>query len=333
LNFVSGIRRRAGALRRTARERLHPDNLFCAGPRTREPYARPGEAATVATSRVKLRDEERGALIDCVIRRPAASASPVPVVIYSVPSDWYPKQPSPAAGHLTRHLAASGYAVVTVRHVTSDRTLFPRWVNEADDPKAYVSARLADPAVQSDRTQDIRLVLDHLEADGQGEGLDLDRIGVCGHSIGAVTALELAGLGGCAGPMADGRVKAVIAYSSAGLGDSQAGVDIPACYFTGSRDYLYHARQRPEDSLRPFRSGTATGQYAVLLRGADHDTFGGVRAEALTAGRREQLCHQWVRAISLAFWDGWLGEDAAARRWLDDDLQRLLGRDGRFWRR
>jgi dienelactone hydrolase len=335
LNLVSGIRRRAGALRRTARERLHPDNLFCAGPRTLEPYGRAGEAAMVATSRKKLRDEERGALVDCVIRRPAASASPAPVVVYSVPSDWYPKQPSPAAGHLTRYLAASGYAVVTVRHVTSDRILFPQWVNEAADPRAYVSARLADPAVQWNRTRDIRLVLDHLEAglERQGEGLDLDRIGVCGHSIGAVTALELAGLGGRASPMADGRIKAVIAYSSAGLGGGPAGVDLPACYFTGSRDHLYHARQRPEDSLRPFRGGNAPGQYAVLLRGADHDTFGGMRAEALTAGRREQLCHQWIRSISLAFWDGWLREDAAARRWLDDDLQRLLGRDGRFWQR
>jgi acyl-coenzyme A synthetase/AMP-(fatty) acid ligase len=103
------------------------------------------------------------------------------------------------------------------------------------------------------------------------------------------------------------------------------GVDVLRLSPPQARSLIDLAAVRPECRLPEALSGD---QYALVLRGADHQTFGGQRADQLLANRREQLCHQFIRCASLAFWDAYLKDNHQARDWLRHRLGPELGRDG-----
>jgi dienelactone hydrolase len=339
------LARRYGRLaRRLSRAWLRIDDLTCAGPRPVDPYSSPRGLVAVEREDLDLVDPARGLALSCAVHRPVAAAGPLPVVLYSVPMDWSPGTPSPLNLPLARHVAAGGYVTLHVRHRDSDRFMFPVAVDDVGDRRDYIRERFGDPANDRHRCADLTFLLDSLERwnrDGPCAGLfDLSRVGVCGHSFGAETALTLAGLRRPSGfePSADPRVRAAIAYSNRvqagevplGLAD---GLDRPVLYLTGTEDHSYIDALPSEARLWVFHAAPPGCQYAVMLRGADHHTFGGGRAESGRTGNRERLNHQWIHAVSLAFWDAWLRDDAGARRWLDEDLPRLLGGDGRAWRK
>ena len=280
--------------------------------------------------------------MDCLIRRPAEGAGPFPVIVNSVPADWGPNERAAMMTDLMRYLAGAGYMTISVRHLTSDKLLFPRWVRETEDWGAYMLECTSDMSRHRSRFLDIHHLLDVLP-DWNGTGslagqIDLSRIGASGYSLGAATALSL--VGQLSPPdfqsYRDARVNAAIAYGSTLAEPSEAmfaHMDAPCLYITGTRDYSYDASRGPGVHLKAWRLSPTPAKYALMLKGADHATFSGMRADQLVADNRERLCHQWMRSASLAFWDAHLCGDETARRWLDLDMKRQLGRDGRLWRK
>lgn len=334
------IRRRTASLKAALRDTFHPDTITCGGPRPVEPY--PARLETIVTERRTLVDEARGASIDCIIRRPASAVTAaLPVVINSLPAPWRATEPRVSMRHLTRYLAAAGYAVVDVHHRTSDRRLFPVTVGDAGPKTGYAQQRILDISEHRHRFLDIGLLLDGLErwnAAGALKGpVDLARTGIGGHSLGALTALSLVGL---RWPPAfdshrDPRIRAVIVYSTALPGDlvsdrMVSGLDVPCLHMTGTRDKSIDGSEGAVEKLRAYHRSPSGDQYALVLRGADHQTFGGQRADQLLANRREQLCHQFIRCASLAFWDAYLKDNNHARDWLRHRLGPQLGRDGKI---
>jgi predicted dienelactone hydrolase len=113
--------------------------------------------------------------------------NPAPVVIIS--HGWGSSKESFA--FLGQHLASHGFAVAIPQHIGSDRRfqqLFLSGVfNEDIPPREYI-----------DRPLDISLTLDELEhlsiPEGPYQGrLDLERVGMIGHSLGGYTTLAIAG--------------------------------------------------------------------------------------------------------------------------------------------
>lgn len=148
------------------------------------------------------------------------------------------------------------------------------------------------------RAGDVHFILDELSRRPR-EGacglhrVDLDRIGMSGHSFGARTTQAIAGQRlPVAGITADPRVKAAIAFSPTPPmrgGDTAAfgAIALPFFSITGTEDAAPNTPNiKPEDRERPFRAMPPGGKYLLVLDGANHMVFNaqdGLRGPASTA--------------------------------------------------
>jgi len=215
-----------------------------------------------------LRDARRGRDVGLTIDYPT-SAGPHPLIIFS---HGYGATGRAYVG-LSSHWASNGYVVVKPTH--------------AGD----TNVRLADltPADFRDRVADITFVLDSLDAleqkypELQGK-IDRAKIGVAGHSLGALTAMLLAGTktfpGGTS--YADPRVKAVIAMSPQGpreswglTNESWRDVHVPVLYMTGDRDQGIDESETPEWRRQAFELSAAGDKWLAFIAGAGHLAFTG----------------------------------------------------------
>ncbi len=93
--------------------------------------------------------------------------------------------------YLAEHLASHGFAVAALDHPGSDRRQLEALLRGFD-------REIAKPTEFSDRPRDISYLLDELTRLGAANGpfanrLDMNRIGIIGHSFGGYTALALGG--------------------------------------------------------------------------------------------------------------------------------------------
>lgn len=201
------------------------------------------------------------------------------------------------------------------------------------------------------RAQDVTLIIDSLstleqkypELKGR---MDAARIGVGGHSYGALTTMMAAGLkltkNGTFIRVGDARVKAGVAMSpqgtSADIGtsaDSWSDVRIPMLYMTGSRDYGAEG-QDPEWRRQAFQNSPPPEKWLVWIEGATHMSFtGGLGSLTPQEMDRRQSAVRdaqargmdprsiavpgrgrgfgTIRIASLAFWDAYLKDDPKAK--------------------
>jgi enterochelin esterase-like enzyme len=232
---------------------------------------------------------------------------------------------------LGRHWAARGYVAVFLQHPGSDDSIWK------DEPLLQRSRAMRSAASAKNfglRVQDVPAVLDQL-TEWNGETghplagrLDLRRVGMSGHSFGAVTTQAVSGQAWFGGrqPYTDARIGAAIVFSPSapqlGTAASAFGrVNIPWLLMTGTRDI---ARLGGEtigasdmaERLAVYPALPAGSKYELVLHEAEHSAFTD-RALPGESGRRNPNHHRAILALSTAFWDAYLKEDAAARAWLD----------------
>ena len=116
-----------------------------------------------------------------------ASVGPVPLVVASHGLAGDRK----GFAVIGRHLASHGFAVAALDHPGSDRAQFEALLSGS-------GKEIADPTEFSERPRDVSYLLDELTRLNAANGplanrLDMDRIGIIGHSFGGYTALALAG--------------------------------------------------------------------------------------------------------------------------------------------
>jgi len=180
------------------------------------------------------------------------------------------------------------------------------------------------------RFGDIPAVIDQLErwnrsSDSPLAGrLDLKRVGMSGHSFGAVTTQGVSGQRTALGAAAftDARIKAALAMSPSSPrngGDPKrafGGVTIPWLLMTGTNDVGLVGDADVASRLAVFPALPPSGKYELVLNGAEHSAFSD-RALPGDKEKRNPNHHRAILALSTAFWDAWLREDAEARAWLD----------------
>ena len=287
--------------------------LFAAGPLLAAEPAETG-APRVVSYVADWTDAARARTVPYRVYQPAAATGRCPVILFSHglggTRDGY--------AYLGQAWAAHGYLVVHLQHPGSDDAAW----RGSGDPMASLKRAVADPRLALDRAKDVTFALDQLSRDARLSALaDTNRMGIAGHSFGSWTVLAAAGqrLGPLGDQLADRRLKAGLAMSSpvpARLrDDTYRTISMPLLHMTGTADVSPVSDTTAAQRRVPYDRIAADHQYLVTFEGGDHMIFSG-RPRAV-ADPRDADFQALIVQGSLAFWDAWLRDDAAARKWLE----------------
>ncbi|NJL00200.1 MAG: hypothetical protein HC910_06375 [Spirulinaceae cyanobacterium SM2_1_0] len=290
--------------------------------------AAPGPLAVEVLEFPALIDAARQRRVPIKVQFPV-TAGPFPVVVIS----------HGGGGHWdanfaqARHLASHGYAVLALEHVGSNTAVMQRGGRFG----ANLRAMSRDANEVLGRPQDVSFALDQAERWNQTDAslrgkLDLQHVGVLGHSFGAYTTLAVLGARpaldwltpivppgqGLGLDRFDARVDCGVALSPQGPGEpfflptSYASLRRPLLGISGSRDRQQGAR--PENRRRGFALWPPGDKYLIWLVNADHTAFSdstGTPSRMLPSRTRADV-QPLVRAATLLFFDAYLKGDRAA---------------------
>jgi dienelactone hydrolase len=309
--------------------------------------AQPGPHA-VAVLRDEWKDPARDRIVPVKIYYPRDTAGPFPVIIFSHGLGGSRE----GYEYLGRHWAGYGYVSVHIQHLGSDTSV---WQGK-EKPMQAMQAAIRDLKTSLDRPSDVKFALDQLEKLNRGDGtlkgrLDMDRVGMAGHSYGAWTTLVIAGqeLMGPRGNvlrLADPRVKAALSMSASipmkrsdfaavnwGQGPDfdgiYAGIKIPVMHMTGTRDDSPISGTKAADRRVPFDHIKNTKQYLLILNGGDHGIFSRSRdARGREIQPKDAVFQDLILVASTAFWDACLKNSKPAKRFLVEKFAKVLGKEG-----
>lgn len=218
----------------------------------------------------------------------------------------------------------AGFIVVTLAHPVTDDSIWT--VATGKTLKTNINEAIASPQYGL-RVADCRFAIDYcLEKAVFASRIDAERIGLAGHSFGALTAQSIAGQAGAGQSLRDARVRAVIALSptaiSAERAQSLKGIDIPFFCITGTHDQYVTFKKAGE----AVRLGVSLAQRELVfdylpagqkiqlkLALADHMSFAGETVNAQSFSRDVPVSDKantriWncVSATTSLFWQFYL---------------------------
>lgn len=229
--------------------------------------------------------------------------------------------------YLGQHWSGRGYVVVFMQHIGSDESV---WKDAPILQRMAAMKQAANLQNTLDRLKDVVAVIDQLErwnVDKESElhgRMDLSRLGMSGHSFGAVTTQGVSGQRTPTGSsqFTDKRIKAavIMSPSSPRKGGEPArifgGVSIPWMLMTGTRDVAAIGGADVESRLAVFPGLAPGNKYQLVLDGGEHEAF----SDHVLPGsknKRNPNHHRVILALSTAFWDAYLKEDIQAKSWLN----------------
>jgi predicted dienelactone hydrolase len=284
-----------------------------------------------------VKDEKRSREIPIRVYLPKEK-TPAPVVLFSHGLGGSRE----GSAYLGNHWAARGYVAVFLQHPGSDDSV---WKDKPPAQRMAAMQAAADLENFVLRIDDVRAVLDQLDQWNKSFGnqlsgrLDMKRIGMSGHSFGAVTTQVLSGQRFARGAeVTDSRIKAAVIMSPSGPrggGDpAQAfgSVKIPWMLLTGTKDTAPIGEADVASRLSVFPALPVGGKYEVVLYNAEHSAFT-ERALPGDIQPRNPSHHRSILALTTAFWDAYLRNDPNARKWLDGDGPRKVLDKADRWQR
>ena len=300
------------------------------------------EAALTAPLDFTVQDAKRDRALPIRVFLPS-TVKPAPVVLFSHGLGGS-CQNNP---YLGKHWSVRGYVVVFVQHPGSDESVW-RGQRPAQIPAAMKQAASLENFLL--RVADIPAVLDQLTSWNALEGhalrgrLDLTRVGMSGHSFGAVTTQAVSGqslpVGGAR--FTDPRIKAAVMMSpsvpAAGSAERAfGGVKLPWLLMTGTKDVARIGGMTLggdlDSRLGVYPALPPGDKYELVLKDAEHGAFG-ERALPGEGANRNPNHHRAILALSTAFWDAFLKGDAEAKAWLNGETARsVLEKDDKWQRK
>lgn len=282
-----------------------------------------------------LHDEARDKDLSVRVRFPDPTEEepgPFPLIVFSHGMGGS----ADAFASLSTYLAGHGYVVVHPTHADSVS------LGSRKEQRQRARTLLRDPAAAVQgvdlpgRVADVKFLLDSIgaiEKQIEREGLvDRERLGMAGHSAGAMTTQALGGLGfvvrGRArnSGLVEPRFDAFAVISGQGTNraaiteDSWAEVDKPWLVITGSEDTSRASNETPESRRHPYDYAPADGtKYLLFIEGATHSSYQGKGPGALLDGRVPDNLG-WVEEVTnmgvLAFFDAYIKAEPDAEAWL-----------------
>jgi predicted dienelactone hydrolase len=231
------------------------------------------------------------------------------------------------SAYLGKHWASRGYVAVFLQHPGSDDTV---WKDLPINQRMSALKQAAGLKEFLLRVQDVPAVLDQLAVWNKDSShafagrLNLNRVGMSGHSFGAVTTQAVSGQSPPIGKgFTDTRIKAAVIMSPSGpangnVNQAFGSVRIPWMLLTGTKDNNPINNADPKTRLVVFPALPPVSKYQLVLNGAEHSAFT-ERALPGETERRNRNHHRAILAVTTAFWDAYLQNDESARKWLDSE--------------
>lgn len=283
------------------------------------------QPAAAAAQAVQVRygewtDPARGGRVTPYKLYMPAGPGPFPLVIHSHGLGGNRE----ASTYILQAVAEAGFVVVALQHAGSDTGLL-RGAGPSVDEAAVVAAGRAGMTSEAARGRygDVPFALDQIAKDPTlKDKVDLGRVGMSGHSYGALSTLTAVGQRLPAMPdftgFAEPRIKAAIAYSpNKPRGDDPkrafSRVRTPMLHFTGTEDVTpFDLEKNAFERTTPYQAIQGADQYLIVLDGADHGVFGGRRAlmGRLKPGDAAQM--EIIKAETIRFWTAYLKNDPSA---------------------
>jgi predicted dienelactone hydrolase len=277
-----------------------------------------GSAAVIHDDTVH--DGARNREIPCRVFLPAGSAS-APVILFSHGLGGSRE----GSAYLGRHWAGRGYVVIFLQHHGSDAAV---WRDTVRSERFAAMAKAASLDNFMARVADVPAVLTAMSTWNGLNGhrlrgrLDTTRVGMSGHSFGAITTQAVSGQSfPTAGQrFSDSRIKAALMMSPSAprVGSPTtafAKVNIPWMLMTGTDDVSPIGDTDVASRLAVFPALPVGKKYELVLDAAEHSAFSD-RELPGDKLRRNPNHHRVILALSTAFWDTTLREDVAAQSWL-----------------
>lgn len=227
------------------------------------------------------------------------------------------------AGFISRYVAAHGYVIIHIQHAGTDSSL---WEGKPGHPWDIIRATHIPRKATLQRFRDVPFVL-HQIAQTAKPFYDLENLGFCGHSFGAMTTQVMAGQwrghGKYRYSLHDPRIQAGILYSPVPVKNKRqqppaayyGGIKIPLLVMTGTDDESPLENFGYEMRREVFDHSGGPEQHLVILQDGDHMVYNGSRGK-LGVNPKRDVHERIIRVLSLAFWDAYLKQDQAAKEWL-----------------
>lgn len=292
-----------------------------------------GAASTIVD--LTVHDAARNRDIPLRVYLPTNTA-PVPVILFSHGLGGNRE----GSQYLGRHWAARGYVAVFLQHPGSDDSV---WKNKPADDRMDSLSQAASLANFLLRVQDIPAVLNELavwnaQANHPLAGrMNLKKIGMSGHSFGAITTQAVSGQSFPTGgrKFTDPRITAAIAFSPSSprrgsAATAFADVKIPWLLMTGTKDVGPIGDADVKSRLAVYPNLKGAPKYEVVLFNAEHSAFTD-RSLPGDQEPRNPNHHRVILALSTAFWDTYLRDDPAALAWLNSASPRSVMESNDQW--
>ncbi len=241
------------------------------------------------------------------------------------------------AGFISRFVASHGYIIIHIQHTGTDSTL---WEGKAGHPWDVIRATHIPRSATLQRFKDVPFVLSKLQSLDIAPLMDLTRIGMSGHSFGAMTTQVMAGQRRGHGrrqySLYEPRFKAGIVYSPVPFQkkknhapeDFYGGIKIPLLMMTGTDDASPVENFGVQDRLEVFNHSGGHDQHLLILNDGDHMVYSGSRGK-LEVNPKRASHENIIKILSLAFWDAYLKSDKDAKTWLSHEgVKNWLGSEG-----
>jgi len=306
---------------------------------------------TSAAKQIVLHDDARQKDLEITVRYPQTDLSSTerfPLVIFSHGAGGS----RDAFADLTTHWASHGYVVILPTHADSIE-LRRRHGEDLSRLQGNLDSLLTD-VKPMDRLADVAFLLNSLDriealtglrtADGK-QRVDRDRIGMAGHSAGALTTQIAFGVkvrtmqpGGMQPrSYGDARIKAAILISGQGTtnrlftADSWNDLSKPMMVITGSKDVAPIGRETPSSRREPFERAKPGNKYLLFIEGATHSSYQG-KGRALQLDRDAPgdealtMITSVTASATLAFLDAYLKDEGSAKAYLASDALTVFSR-------
>jgi len=277
-----------------------------------DPLAVPADSKPT-TANANWQDTKRNRGVPVRIYFPEAKG-PAPVILFSHGLGGSRENNA----FLGERLAQRGYVAVFIQHPGSDESVW-RGV-----PARERMAKMRTAASGQNlrlRVDDVTFVIDQLGTKLSGRA-DTNRIGICGHSFGAVTSqaktghrYPVVGL-----TWTDPRIKAAAMYSPSPSKGTDAktqfgDVKVPWLLLTGTKDDAEVNNLSAAERLRVFPALPAGDKFECVLAGAEHSAFS---ERALPGDRmaRNPNHHRVMLGLTVAFFDAYVRGMPEAKAWI-----------------